>query len=38
MGPGPSNVTESTSGGPSRLHHYNVRGVSNSMGKTSGDK
>lgn len=38
MGPGPSNVTDSQSGGPRGLPHYNVRGVSNSMAKTSGDK
>lgn len=38
MGPGPSNVTDSPSGGPRGLPHYNVHGVSNSMGKTSGDK
>lgn len=38
MGPGPLNVTDSPSGGPRGLPHYNVRGVSNSMGKTSGDK
>ncbi|KAL1248737.1 hypothetical protein QQF64_022055, partial [Cirrhinus molitorella] len=34
MGPGPSNVTDSPSGGPRELPHYNVRGVSKSMAKT----